>query len=147
MLTAEASETVTRAPSEVFAFLGDVRNEPRWHTDVLEATLVQGSTDKVGSVYEIKVKPVLGISGGTVTLSEYSPPSKVVYQVDMGKMKPTTTFTVQPEGAGARVTRKVEMEPSGMMRLMAPMMGGMFRKRNVMFVANLKRALESPSAP
>jgi len=143
MLTAEASETVSRAPSEVFAFLGDVRNEPKWHTDVLEATLVSGSPSVVGAVYEIKTKPTMGISGGKVTLSEYSPASKIVYKVDMGRFQPTTTFTVSPEGSGARVGRKVEMEPSGMMRLMAPMMGGMFRKRNLMFVANLKRALES----
>ena len=143
MLTAEASETVARAPSEVFAFLGDVRNEPGWHTDVLEATLVSGSPSVVGAVYEIKTKPTMGISGGKVTLSEYSPASKIVYKVDMGRFQPTTTFTVSAEGDGARVSRKVEMEPSGMMRLMAPLMGGMFRKRNVTFVANLKRALES----
>jgi hypothetical protein len=30
-----------------------------------------------------------------------------------------------------------------MMRLMAPFMGGMFRKQNPGFVANLKRVLES----
>jgi carbon monoxide dehydrogenase subunit G len=143
MLTAETSESVARAPSEVFAFLGDVRNEPKWHTDVLEATLTSGSPSVVGAVYEIKTKPTMGISGGKVTLSEYSPATKIVYKVDMGRFQPTTTFTVTPEGSGARVSRKVEMEPSGMMRLMAPMMGGMFRKRNVMFVANLKRALES----
>ena len=143
MLTAEASESVARAPEEVFAFLGDVRNEPKWHTDVLEATLASGTPSVVGAVYEIKTKPTMGISGGRVTLSEYSLPTKIVYKVDMGRFQPTTTFTVAPEGTGARVSRKVEMEPSGFMKLMAPMMGGMFRKRNVMFVANLKRALES----
>jgi carbon monoxide dehydrogenase subunit G len=142
MLTAEASETVARAPAEVFEFLSDVRNEPGWHTDVLEAQLVSGVPDAPGAVYEIKTKPMMGISGGKVTLSEYSPPSTIVYKVDMGRFQPTTTFTVTPEGPGARVSRKVEMAPSGMMRLMAPLMGGMFRKRNVMFVANLKRALE-----
>jgi len=145
MLTAEASESVARAPAEVFAFLGDVRNEPGWHSDVLEAQLVSGAPDAVGAVYEIKTKPTMGISGGKVTLSEYSPPNKVVSKVDMGRFQPTTTFTVSAEGDGARVSRKVEMEPSGVMRLMAPLMGGMFRKRNVMFVGNLKRALEASS--
>jgi carbon monoxide dehydrogenase subunit G len=141
-LTTEASASVARKPEDVFAFLGDVRNEPSWHTDVLEATLASGSTDAVGCVYEIKVKPVMGITGGTVKLARYSPPNTIVYEVDMGKMQPTTTFTVRPEGAGSRVSRKVEMEPRGMMKLMAPMMGGMFRKRNQMFVANLKQTLE-----
>ena len=145
MLSTEASESVARAPSEVFEFLGDVRNEPGWHTDVLEAQLVSGAPDAVGAVYDIKTKPTMGISGGKVTLSEYSPPSTIVYKVDMGRFKPTTTFTVSAEGDGARVSRKVEMEPSGFMKLMAPLMGGMFRKRNTMFVGNLKRALEGSS--
>jgi hypothetical protein len=87
----------------------------------------------------------MGLTGGTVTLSEYSAPNKLVYAVDMGKMKPTTTFTVQPEGSGARVSRKVEMETTGMMKLMAPLMAGMFRKRNLKFLGTLKRAMESGS--
>jgi hypothetical protein len=37
------------------------------------------------------------------------------------------------------------MQPFGLMRLMAPMMGGMMRKRNVGFLANLKRVVESGS--
>ncbi|HYT81101.1 MAG TPA: SRPBCC family protein [Actinomycetota bacterium] len=60
----------------------------------------------------------------------------------MGKMEPTTILTVAPDGEGSRVTRRIEMEPVGLMRLMAPFMGGMMRKRNVGFLANLKRVLE-----
>jgi hypothetical protein len=34
------------------------------------------------------------------------------------------------------------MEPQGVMRVMAPFMGGMMRKRNAGFLANLRRVLE-----
>ncbi|MCA1833670.1 MAG: hypothetical protein ABR548_08270 [Actinomycetota bacterium] len=60
----------------------------------------------------------------------------------MGKRKPTTTFMVVPDGTGSKISRKVAMVPQGLMKLMAPMMGGMFRKRNVMFLENLKKTLE-----
>ena len=142
MLSTEASQQVARPAEDVFNFVADVRNDPKWHTDVLEAKL-EGATIDKGSVFEIKVKPVMGVSGGTVTVAEYDPPRRIVFDVDMGKMKPTTTFTVTPEGTGSLVSRKVEMEPTGMMKLMAPLMSGMFRKRNVGFVANLKKVLES----
>ena len=72
-----------------------------------------------------------------------SPPRQIVFNVKMGKMQPTTTFTVEPEGTGARVSRKVEMHPPGLMKLMAPLMGGMFKKRNVGFLSNLKQVMES----
>ena len=143
MLSTEASEAIARSPQDVFAFVADVRNDPKWHTDVTEATLTQGDGTSVGSIYTIKVKPQMGMTGGTVAVAEYSAPTKIVFAVDMGKMKPTTTFTVQPEGTGARISRKVEMETTGMMKVMAPLMGGMFRKRNVKFLGNLKRAMES----
>jgi carbon monoxide dehydrogenase subunit G len=60
----------------------------------------------------------------------------------MGKLEPTTTFTIVQEGEGCRVTRRIDMEPQGVMRMMAPFMGGMLRKRNAWFLANLRRVLE-----
>jgi carbon monoxide dehydrogenase subunit G len=86
--------------------------------------------------------PVVGVSGGTVTVSEYDPPSEIVFDVRMGKLEPTTTFTVVPDGQGCRVTRRIDMEPVGLVRVIAPFMSGMMRKRNVGFLANLRRVLE-----
>ena len=141
MLSTEASQDIARAPGDVFNFVADVRNDPQWHTDVLTAELKGGSIGP-GSVFEIKVKPQMGMTGGTVQVASFEPPQRIVFNVDMGKMKPTTTFTVEAAGAGARISRKVEMETQGLMKLMAPMMKGMFRKRNVTFLGNLKRVME-----
>jgi uncharacterized protein YndB with AHSA1/START domain len=93
-------------------------------------------------MFEIETKPVMGVSGGTVAVSEYDPPSRIVFDVRMGKLQPTTTFTVIPHGTGCRVMRRIDMEPQGLMRAMAPFMGGMMRKRNDAFLANLRRVLE-----
>jgi len=143
MITTEGSVSLDRPAAEVFAFIADVRNDPRWHTDVLEARLLEGTAVDKGSTFEIKTKPVMGISGARVTVSEYDPPSRIVFDVRMGKLEPTTTFTVIPSGKGCRVTRRIDMEPQGVMRLMVPFMGGMMRKRNAGFLANLRRVLES----
>jgi carbon monoxide dehydrogenase subunit G len=142
MVSAESSIVIARPAAEVFEFVSDLRNDPRWHTDILEAQLTGGGSIGPGSVFAIKFKPFMGHSEGTVTVSEYSPPQRTVLQGKMGKMAPTITLTVKPEGAGARFTRRVDMQPPGLMRVMAPLMGGMFRKQNAGFVANLKRVLE-----
>ena len=142
MMTTESTVSIARPAADVFAFVSDVRNDPRWHTDVLEAQLTEGESVAEGSAFVIKTKPFMGVSGGTVTVAQYEPPRRVVFHVRMGKMEPTTIFTVAPDGEGSRITRRIEMEPPGLMRLMAPFMGGMFRKRNVGFLANLKRVLE-----
>jgi uncharacterized protein YndB with AHSA1/START domain len=139
----EGSEHLDRPVEEVFAFITDVRNDPRWHTDVIEARLTGGVSVGKGSIFEIRTKPFMGVSGGTVTVSEYEPPGRIVFDVEMGKMRPTTTLTVMPEDGGSRVTRRIDMEPYGVMRLMAPFMAGMARRRNAGFLAELKRVLES----
>jgi uncharacterized protein YndB with AHSA1/START domain len=142
MFTTSGSASIARPAAEVFAFIADVRNDPRWHTDILAAKLIEGTAVDTHSMFEIETKPVMGVSGGTVAVSEYEPPSRIVFEVRMGKLRPTTTFTVVPDATGCRVTRRIDMEPQGLMRAMAPFMGGMMRKRNDAFLANLRRVLE-----
>jgi uncharacterized protein YndB with AHSA1/START domain len=142
MITAEGSESLNRPAAEVFEFIADVRNDPRWHTDVIEARLINTTTVGQGSTFEIRTKPVMGISGGTVTVSGYDPPNRIVFEVRMGKLEPMTTFTIVPDEAGCVVTRRIDMEPQGLLRAMAPFMSGMMRKRNAGFLVNLRHVLE-----
>jgi uncharacterized protein YndB with AHSA1/START domain len=103
MISTEGTTSLARPAAEVFAFIADVRNDPRWHTDVLAARLIDGTTVDKGARFEIETKPVMGMSGGTVTISDCVPPSRIVFDVRMGKLEPTTTFTVVPDGQGCRV--------------------------------------------
>jgi len=143
LIRTEGTESIAASATDVFAFIADVRNDPRWHTDVLKARLIKGSTVDKNSSFEIETKPVMGVSSGTVTVSEYDPPGRIVFDVRMGKLEPTTTFTVVPDRLGCQVTRRIDMEPPGLMRIMTPLIGGMMRKRNAGFLANLKRVVES----
>jgi hypothetical protein len=60
----------------------------------------------------------------------------------MGRMEPTVTNICEPE-KGTRVTRRVEIEPPGIMRAMTPLMKRMIGRSNEGFLANLKRLLET----
>jgi len=61
-------------------------------------------------------------------------------------MAPTVTNICEPDADGTRVTRRVEMDPPGIMRVMSPLMKRMITKSNDGFLANLKRLLEAPGA-
>jgi hypothetical protein len=59
----------------------------------------------------------------------------------------TPEFSLHRGSAGARLrpttfTRRIQIEASGVMGLMLPLMRPMIGKRNAGFVANLKRVLE-----
>jgi carbon monoxide dehydrogenase subunit G len=137
----ERSISIERPPAEVLNYMADIRNDPSWHTDVLE---VQSSTDavEVGTVFTVKLKPSMGVSEGTMTVARLEPGRLVEFHGRVGKMAPTVTNIAEPEGQGARVTRRVEMDPPGAMRLMTPLMKRMIGKSNEGFLANLKRVLE-----
>jgi len=133
--------TIARLPADVFAFVADIRNDPAWHTDVLD---VRSSTDVVGkgTVFDVKVKPSMGVSEGTLTVARFEPDAVIEFQGQMGKMAPTVTHMCEPVGDGTRLTRRVELEPPGIMRLGTPMIRRMIAKDNAGFLANLKRLLE-----
>jgi carbon monoxide dehydrogenase subunit G len=132
---------IARPPAEVFGYIADIRNDPSWHTNVLE---VRSSTDElgIGTVFNIKVKPSMGVSEGTMTVSQLEPGRLIEFDGRMGRMAPTVTNICEPEGEGTRVTRRVELEPPRIMRVMTPLIKGKIGKDNDAFLANLKRLLE-----
>jgi uncharacterized protein YndB with AHSA1/START domain len=141
----ERTISIQRPPSDVFAYISDIRNDPSWHTDVVE---VRSSTEAVepGTVFNVRVKPSMGVSEGTMTVSRLEPGRLVEFQGRMGRMNPTVTNVCEPEASGTRVTRRVQLEPPGLMRLMSPMIASKIGKANEGFLANLKRVLEGSSA-
>lgn len=138
----ERKIAIARPSAEVFSYIADIRNDPSWHTDVLE---VRSSTDAVGmgTVFNVKVKPSMGVSEGTMTVSRFEPGRLIEFHGRMGRMAPTVTNICEPDAEGTRVTRRVEMDPPGIMRVMSPLMSRMIGKSNEGFLANLKRLLES----
>src|SRR6266496_4476791 len=116
----ERKISIARPPAEVFSHIADVRNDPSWHTDVVE---VRSSTDEVGmgTVFDVRVKPSMGVSEGTMTVTRLEPGKLIEFHGQMGKMAPTVTNICEPEANGTRVTRRIDLEPPGMMRVMTPM--------------------------
>jgi uncharacterized protein YndB with AHSA1/START domain len=143
MINVASSTSIARPAAEVFAFVTDVRNGPKWHTDILEAALTDDRPIGAGSTFAVRFKPFMGLSEGTMTVSAYEPPRRAVFEGRMGKMVPTVTMTVEPEGAGSRVTRRLEMKPPGLLRVVAPVVVPMWRKQIAGHLANLKRVLET----
>jgi carbon monoxide dehydrogenase subunit G len=137
----ERNISIARPPAEVFNYIADIRNDPSWHTDVLE---VHSSTDAVGpgTVFDVRVKPSMGVSEGTMTVSRFEPGNLIEFQGRMGKMAPTVTNICESEGQGTRVRRRVELKPPGIMRVMSPLIKRMISKSNDGFLANLKQLLE-----
>ncbi len=86
----------------------------------------------------------MGVSEGTMTVSRFEPGKLIEFKGRMGKMAPTVTNICEPAADGTLVTRRVELEPPGLMRVMTPLIKNIIGKGNAGFLANLKKLLETP---
>lgn len=142
MIDITVAATINRPVGEVFSYVAETSNDPAWHTDVLEVYRLAEGPVRTGMRYRIRIKPFMGVSEGTVEVVALEPNRRQVLRSEMGAMKPTITYLFEPAGVATTFTRRVQIELQGPMRLMQPLMRVIGRRRNAVFVANLKRVLE-----
>ena len=146
MIRKEATTTIRRPIDEVFGYATDPTNEPSWHTDATEARLRGSGPVGVGSQIDYS----FGLSGGggkavgEVTVFEPGRLEKIRFRRGPMGMTPTITFRFEGAGGATRFTRGVEIETSGLTRLLERLIAAMVGRRNAAFVENLRRRLDRP---
>jgi uncharacterized protein YndB with AHSA1/START domain len=143
MVDRSDSITIDRPVEEVFAYVTDVTNDPAWHTDVLEARKTSEGPIGMGTVWHSRFKPTMGISEGDMEVVDFEPNRTQVMRGQIGPMQPTLTYLLEPSDGGTKFTRRIQINVSGWMKIMQPIIGMMLPKQNRGFLANLKRVLES----
>ena len=53
-------------------------------------------------MFDVKVKPSMGVSEGTMTVTRFEPGRLIEFHGQMGKVAPTVTNICEPEGQGTR---------------------------------------------
>ena len=142
MIDRSDSITINRPVDVVFAYVADTANDPAWHTDILEARMTSDGPIGTGTKWHQRIKPFMGVSETTAEVVTFEPPRREVMRGVAGPMQPTLTYLCEPADGGTTFTRRIQIEASGFMGLMLPLMRPMIGKRNAGFVANLKRVLE-----
>jgi uncharacterized membrane protein len=126
MLEAEHSITVSRPIDEVFAFLADGENGPRWRSGVLDVQRVSG--DGVGAQYRQGVKGPMGRRiAADYEVTEFAPPRALGFRATAGPVRPEGRYELEPAGAGTRVRFTLQCKPRGFARLMTPMVARTMR--------------------
>jgi uncharacterized protein YndB with AHSA1/START domain len=138
---AENTVIVDRPVEDVFAYLADGTNNPHWRTGVV--SIERASGDGLGATYrQVLTGPGGRKIAGDYEVTAYEPPHRLRFQVIAGPARPTGEFTLAAAGAGrTRVTFTLDLQPSGMMRLMSGMIGKTMRAE-VDQLTKLKAVLE-----
>jgi uncharacterized protein YndB with AHSA1/START domain len=119
MITVEKEVLVERPAGEVFDFLADVRNEERWNPNVLRIESEADGPLSVGATFEGVYR-----RGGRMRfeLVEAVRPRRLVFRGGGRQITLVGTLELEQAGSATRVRRKGEMEPRGLMKLLAPLM-------------------------
>ncbi len=143
MINVEVSTIIHRPMEEVFAFVANFENHPKWETNFLEVKQLTSMPGGIGSTY----KCLLKFPGQTATskfeITEYAVNQKIAFEGEpAGPAKPKGGFLFESVPGGTKVTSLPRPEFRGLFRLLEPMMAGYIQKNNVAHLSNLKRLLE-----
>ncbi|MDT0168071.1 SRPBCC family protein [Pseudarthrobacter sp. BRE9] len=140
---AENETTVNRSPEDVYAFLADGLNNPKWRTGVQEIALKSGSPGSVGAVYSQTLRGPGGRPiAGDYEITKAEPSTNLGFQVMAGPARPAGEYRLAPAPTGTTVRFVLDLQPHGLMRIMAPMITRTMRSE-VNQLASLKAVLES----
>ena len=113
--------TIARPAGEVFAFLADFQNVPRWNYAIEQTRKLSPGPVRVGTAYrQTRTIPRRSEEGFEVTVFE--PPSRLAIHGRIGPFQATARYLLEPVAGGTRLTNHVELEPSSaLLRLVGPL--------------------------
>nr|WP_087873438.1 SRPBCC family protein [Arthrobacter globiformis] len=118
MAHAENEVTINRPASEVYAFLADGLNNPRWRSGVQGIALKEGSPGESGAVYS---QTLTGPKGrpiqGDYRITDAGPGKLLGFQVVAGPARPTGSYTLTEEGNSTRVRFSLDLKLPVLMRV------------------------------
>jgi carbon monoxide dehydrogenase subunit G len=146
MTTITQSVTINRPVAEVWAFISNFENTTRWSRGVLEARRTSDGPLGVGSTLETVVRAFGRRRTADYLVTEYEPNRAFAFEVTSGPMTSRARYSVEPAGAGTRLTAAGEAEVTGVYRLLAPLLVRTIKRHSQDDLANVKRILEASVA-
>ena len=142
MISAESTVDIERPLGDVFAFVSDCRNEPRWHTDVVEAEPM--GNDPIGVGTRERWKMFGGRWENVMRVVRFVPGELIELDGERrgAGIHVALRYSFQPIASGTRFSRRIQIEMSGPARLLTPLYRLGAPRRNRQFTRNLKGILE-----
>jgi uncharacterized protein YndB with AHSA1/START domain len=142
----EATIDIDRPIEEVFAFLADGENDPKFSPRVMEMQRTTPGATGVGTVYASTVKDAGMTSRRVFRISEFEPPLRIRWTETSKNMvtAPEGGYDLEPAGKGVTHLRLFnELEGHGMGKLLAGFALNAARKDADAFAHRIKDAVEA----
>jgi uncharacterized protein YndB with AHSA1/START domain len=141
----EGTAHIDRPIEEVFAFIADGENDPKFSPRVLEIRKTTDGPPGVGTVYVSRVKDAGMKSDREFELTEFEAPTRIRWAERSKNMITAARggYDLAPEDGGTRLTVFNELEGHGFGKVLLPLALRAARKDADPFAERIKRAVES----
>jgi hypothetical protein len=134
--------TIDRPVHDVFAFLADLENVPRWNYAITETRKLSPGPVAVGATY-LQRRHLPKPSEERFTVTALTPDRRLAIEGTLGPFPARVAYDLEPSGNATILTNTVELEMTGALRLV----GGIAASRVKTAVAEnlgvLKQLLEA----
>jgi carbon monoxide dehydrogenase subunit G len=143
MFTRSVAIAIARPVEEVFEFVSDARNRPRWDDSVDSEELTSPEPIGVGSTVRTRMRSMGRDYQLDWEVVEHDPPTRQRIESTSGPFSTTLEYDLAEGADGTRVLFSVTGRPTGALRLMQPLIARNTQRNLDNGFARLKELLES----
>ena len=143
MAIVKESVIIKRPAEQVYNFVTDLKNLPRWEPAILEVEQTSAGEMGVGTTYR-GINKMMGMKmKWTATVSECEPNKKWGETIISGSSRIDEHLDFDAVDGSTRFTLAYDMKAGGILKLLSPMITSTMRKQVKDNLGNLKRILEA----
>lgn len=150
MATVAGSIEISRAIEDVFDFVADETNEPRYNVEMTRCEKVTPGHIGVGTRYEAELVARRRVTPVTIEVTEFERPHRLASTTRIRNMDIFGAVSFEPVPEGTLMTWHWDLKPRGLMRWLGPLVTLMGRRQEQRIWTSLKSLLEvgaSPASP
>jgi hypothetical protein len=142
MPTFQNTVTIHRPADEVFAFLADFENIPKWNYAIEDTSKASAGPVGVGTRYrQTRTVPGRSVEGFEVTVFE--PARRLAIDGQIGPFHATISYELEAVAGATRLVNNVELDPShAMLRVAAPLAASRIKAAVAQNLSELRLILE-----
>jgi len=134
---------INRPVDEVFDFVADERNEPRYNPRLLRVVQISPGAIGLGTRFRAEIKTMGRALPMTIEFTGFERPRQLASRTRLSTMEIRGALTFDPVSRGTRMRWSWVIEPHGGLKLMTPMLARIGRRQEQAIWANLKRHLDA----
>ena len=137
---------IKRDPVEVYDFISDPTNSPKYQSGMQSATWTSDGPVGVGSTYKVVTRFLGKDIEATIEITDWQPPTQNTIKTISGPIPMEVTVNVAAQDGGTLLSQKGQVELAGFFKLAEGLLRSQVEKQMEADLNALKMMLESVAA-